>query len=90
MIVVLFTQSYLNLYNIYNSDYYHKALEGEEPDEVISNFNKDEEDEFLPNLYEFSLIKSTFSTIIKIIQFLQLRILLVSRGSLISNIKFIQ
>lgn len=74
LIVILFTQSYLNLYNIYTSDYYQKALEGEEPDNVISYFNRVdyEEDKFLPNLFEFNLLKSTFSTIIKFIQFSQL------------------
>jgi len=65
LIIIIFTQSYLNLYNIYTSRYYNKALKNEDPDDIISYYNRVEYEEKkpFPNYIEFHVMKPTNSFI---------------------------
>ena len=38
LIIIVFSQMYFNVHNIYNSKYHQSAIKGEDPDEVIDTF----------------------------------------------------
>ena len=65
LIILIFSQTYLNIYNVYTSSYHRRALKVADPDEILSSYKEEEykEQDYFVDYFELAIINSIYELI---------------------------